>query len=69
MCEDGAARRHLARESSRASQLERRGSVGHTGSVFVFLMSFGQLLTMFLRASQCVTYVQHASVTVVERSA
>ena len=35
-CEDGAAGRHLAGDCGRASQLERRGGVGHKGAVLFF---------------------------------
>ena len=51
-CEDGAARRHLAGHCGRASQLERRGGVGHKGAV-LFLTLLGQLLSTYF----CVRHV------------
>ena len=47
-CEDGAARRHLAGDCGRASQLERSGGVGHKGAV-LFLTLLGQLLSTYFR--------------------
>ena len=58
-CEDG--------DCGRASQLERRGGVGQKGAVIVFDVVW-IVVDDFLLGQACVTLVQHASDTVVDKS-
>ena len=67
MCEDGTARRQLARDCGRALKLERRGVVVHNGPVIVFSILFGKYFTTSFSCHACVTVDQHVSDTVVER--